>query len=83
MFGMNNKQLQYAIALSKSLNFSRVAEQLGISQPALSKQVLNLEKEIGVELFDRKQNPIAVTAAGEYFFCQAENLLYREEQLLK
>ncbi len=80
---MNNKQLEYAIALSKSLNFSHVAEQFKISQPALSKQILNLEKKLGVVLFDRKQNPIALTAAGEVFFKEARNLLYREEQLYR
>lgn len=80
---MNNKQLQYAIALSKSLNFSQVAEQLRISQPALSKQISHLEKELGVLLFDRKQNPITLTAAGETFFKEAQTLLYREEQLYR
>ena len=80
---MNNKQLEYALALSKSLSFSKTAEQLGISQPALSKQISGLEHELGVELFDRHQNPLAVTAAGEYFFRQAKDLLYREEQLYK
>ena len=80
---MNNKQLKYAIALSRSLNFSQVAEKLGISQPALSKQILNLEKDLGVELFDRKQNPIALTPAGEHFFAEVQDLVYREEQLYK
>lgn len=80
---MNNKQLQYAIALSKSLNFSKVAEQMGISQPALSKQIHNLEKELGVSLFDRGQSPIVLTAAGEAFFKEAQSLLYREEQLFR
>ncbi len=83
MFPMNNKQLEYALALSKSLSFSKTAEQLGISQPALSKQISGLERELGVELFDRHQNPLAVTAAGEYFFRQAKDLIYREEQLYK
>ena len=61
---MNSKQLQYAIALSKSLNFSAVAEEFGISQPALSKQISNLEKTLGTELFDRTKTPIAITPAG-------------------
>lgn len=80
---MNSKQLEYGIALSKELNFSTVAERFGISQPALSKQISNLEKNIGVELFDRSSNPITLTAAGEHFFCEAEKLLYREEQLYR
>jgi len=80
---MNNKQLQYAIELSKSLNFSKVAEKLGISQPALSKQILSLERELGVTLFNRRKNPLELTAAAEYFFREAQDLLYREEQLYR
>ncbi len=80
---MNTKQIQYAVALSETLNFSQVAEQLGISQPALSKQILNLEKELGVKLFDRNHSPLTLTPAGEYFVRNARELVYREEQLRK
>ena len=80
---MNTRQLQYALELSKSLNFSAVAERLGISQPALSKQILHLENEIGVKLFDRSTNPLTVTPAGEHFFREAQRLLYQEDQLLR
>lgn len=80
---MNTRQLQYALALYKSLNFSSVAEALGISQPALSKQILNLENELGVKLFDRNTVPLTVTPAGEYFFREAQKLLYKEDQLLR
>lgn len=80
---MNSKQLQYAIRLSKTLNFSQVAEQLHISQPALSKQILNLESELGVRLFDRSSTPMVLTPAGEHFIRGAEDLLYREDQLIR
>lgn len=80
---MNSRQLQYAIALSKDLNFSQVAEKLGISQPALSKQILTLEKELGVRLFNRDKAPMTLTPAGERFIRQAQELLYKEEQLLR
>ncbi len=80
---MNSRQLKYAIAIYKSLNFSHVAEQMGISQPALSKQIHNLESDLGVKLFDRDTTPLTVTPAGEYFFNKAQKLLYDEEQLLK
>lgn len=80
---MNTKQIQYAIKLSKTLNFSQVAAQLNISQPALSKQILSLEKELGVKLFDRSYNPMTLTPAGEYFIRNAEDLLYREDQLMR
>ncbi len=80
---MNTKQLQYALMLYENLNFSTVAEKLGISQPALSKQILNLETDLGVKLFDRTSSPLTVTPAGEFFFAEAQKLLYKEEQLLR
>ena len=78
---MNNKQLEYALKLAKNLSFSLTAQEFGISQPALSKQISKLEKELEVDLFDRKTNPISLTAAGEYFFRETNILLFREEQL--
>ncbi len=80
---MNSRQLQYAILLSKTLNFSQVAEKLNISQPALSKQILALENELGVKLFDRNSVPMTITPAGEHFIAQAETLVYKENQLLR
>lgn len=80
---MNRKQLQYAIVLSEDLNFSVVAEKLGITQPALSKQILALEKELDVKLFDRSNIPMTLTAAGEHFVAEAKKLIYREDQLLR
>lgn len=80
---MNSRQLQYAILLSKIRNFSQVAEKLNISQPALSKQIMNLEKELGVRLFDRETVPLTVTPAGAYFIREAQDLLYKEDQLLR
>lgn len=80
---MNSRQLQYAIALSQTLNFSQVAEKLNISQPALSKQILGLEKELGVKLFDRSTIPLTLTPAGKHFIQGAQDLIYREAQLLR
>ncbi|MBQ9953599.1 MAG: LysR family transcriptional regulator [Clostridia bacterium] len=78
---MNSKQLQYAIELAEVCNFSKVSEKLNISQPALSKQIINLENDLGVKLFDRKCVPMRLTAAGEHFIKEAKELLYREDQL--
>ena len=80
---MNRKQLQYVIELSEDLNFSVVAEKLGITQPALSKQILSLEKELDVKLFDRNNIPMTLTAAGEHFVAEAKKLIYREDQLVR
>lgn len=80
---MNLRQLQYAVLLSETGNFSQLAEKLNITQPALSKQILSLEKELGTQLFDRNSNPVTLTAAGEYFIREARDLLYKEDQLLR
>lgn len=80
---MNTRQVQYAIALSKTLNFSQSALELGITQPSLSKQIINLESELGVKLFDRNHSPLKLTPAGEYFVIHAQELLLKEDQLLK
>ena len=80
---MNSRQLHYAILLSQIRNFSQVAEKLDITQPALSKQILNLENELGVKLFDRNTIPLTLTPAGEHFVQEAQDLLYREDQLLR
>ena len=80
---MNTRQLQYAVLLAKARSFSHVAEDLGISQPALSKQIIALENELNVKLFDRSTMPLTLTAAGEHFTAKAEKLLYEEDQLRK
>ena len=80
---MNTKQMQYVLTLSETLNFSQAAERIGITQPALSKQIQYVEKEFGVKLFDRNHSPLTLTPAGEYFVRNAKELLYKEEQLRK
>lgn len=80
---MNYRQLQYAVLLSETGNFSQVAQRLNITQPALSKQILNLEKELGIQLFDRNNMPVALTPAGEHFIKEAKELLFKEDRLLR
>jgi len=80
---LNSRQLQYAIVLSEERGFSQAAERLNISQPALSKHILNLESELGVKLFERTTNPISLTPAGAYFIQKAKSLIYKEKQLLR
>ncbi|MDL2285647.1 LysR family transcriptional regulator [Desulfovibrio sp. OttesenSCG-928-F07] len=53
---MELKQLQFFVAVSERLNFSRAADSLYISQPALSYQIAELEHELGVELFFRERH---------------------------
>ena len=80
---MNSRQLQYAVTLSETRNFSIAAEKLNISQPALSKQIIALENELDVKLFDRSANPLALTAAGEFFIEKSKKLLFEEDVLFK
>lgn len=80
---MNFRQLQYAILLSEIGSFSIVAEKLNITQPALSKQILSLEKEIGTPLFNRNTSSTTLTAAGEHFIRYAKDIIYKEKQLLR
>ena len=78
---MNLKQLQYALELSETCNFSKASENLNITQPALSKQIMLLERDLGVKLFNRTCTPLCLTPAGEHFMQEARELIYREENL--
>lgn len=80
---MNSRQLQYAVVLSETKNFSTAAEKLNISQPALSKQIIALENELQIKLFDRNSNPLSLTDAGEFFIEKSKKLLFEEDVLLK
>ncbi len=80
---MNLRQLQYAVLLSEVGSFSHLAEKLNITQPALSKHILTLEKELGIQLFDRTVTPLRMTAAGEFFIKEAKEILYKEDQLIR
>jgi DNA-binding transcriptional LysR family regulator len=70
------RHLEYFVAVAAELNFSRAAERIHVVQSALSASVGKLEKELGVELFDRTKRQIALTAAGEVFLAQAREVLH-------
>ena len=64
---MNTKQIDCVLELACTLNFRRAAENLFISQPALSYQIQSLETEIGFTVFDREGKSVALTPAGTQF----------------
>ncbi|SPM36148.1 DNA-binding transcriptional regulator, LysR family [Mycobacterium rhizamassiliense] len=72
---MELRQLEYFVAVAAELNFSRAAQEIHVVQSALSVSVANLEKELGIELFDRAKRQIALTAAGEAFLQQAREVI--------
>lgn len=61
------RQLEYFLAAAKTLNFSKAAASLSISQPALSQQIADLEAELAVPLFHRKGRLMSLSQAGELY----------------
>jgi len=64
---MTQSQIQYFLAVAQEMSFSKAAESLFVSQPAVSRQVALLEQELGVPLFERTSHGIAITDAGREF----------------
>ncbi len=67
--------MRYALALAEHQHFGRAAAAVGIAQPPLSKQIADLEREVGARLFDRTPNGVLPTAAGEAFLIRARRAL--------
>jgi LysR family hydrogen peroxide-inducible transcriptional activator len=72
---MEMHQLRYAVAVARSGNFSRAAEQCHVAQPSLSQQILKLEEELGERLFDRTKREARLTPHGEVFLRRAVRIL--------
>lgn len=72
---MNTTQLECFTTLANTLNYARAAEQLGFSQPAITKQLQTLEKEMGSQLFFRTTRSVSLTQVGERFLPEARQML--------
>jgi LysR family transcriptional regulator, hydrogen peroxide-inducible genes activator len=80
---MEIRQLQYALMLAEERNFSRAADRLHLAQPSLSQQIIKLEKELGIQLFERRPGDLQLTFAGKRFIDQASKILDQVELLKK
>jgi DNA-binding transcriptional LysR family regulator len=73
-------QLTQFVAVAEEMHFGRAAERLHMTQPPLSRQMQLLEKELGVDLFDRSSRSIRLTPAGKSFHADARRLLQQAER---
>src|SRR6266700_2385387 len=77
---MELRHLRYFLAVGEALNFTRAAAQLRVAQPALSRQVQDLEDEIGVDLVRRSPRGVTLTAEGKLFLDEVRELLKRADE---
>lgn len=79
---MELRQLTYFITISDAQSFTRAAEKLFVSQPALTGQINSLEAELGMKLFDRTNKSVRLTPAGEVFYKHATQVLSEVDNTL-
>ncbi|AKP67583.1 LysR family transcriptional regulator [Companilactobacillus ginsenosidimutans] len=80
---MELRVLRYFQAVVREKNISRAADQLHVSQPAVSRQLRSLEEELGTTLFERGSRNIELTSSGEYFSNQVDQILSLTDKTLK
>ncbi|MDH0302419.1 MULTISPECIES: LysR family transcriptional regulator [unclassified Pseudomonas] len=69
---MEIRHFRYFLAVARLGHFTRAAEQLGIAPPTLTRQIQDMERELGVRLFERSQREVSLTAAGHALLVEAE-----------
>jgi DNA-binding transcriptional LysR family regulator len=80
---MELRHLRYFVAVAEHLNFTKAAAQLRVAQPALSRQIRDLEGELGVPLLERNSRSVRLTDAGAAFQGEARAVLQRAEQAIQ
>ncbi len=78
---MELRHLRYFVAVARERNFTRAAEVLHIAQPPLSRQIQQLEDELGIGLIERGSRPLRLSEAGRLFYEQAVQVLERIDEI--
>lgn len=79
---MELRHLRYFLTLGKELHFAKAADKLFITQPALTKQIQQLEAVLGTKLLNRTKRSVSLTPAGKYFMDEAEYMLNHLDQVV-
>jgi DNA-binding transcriptional LysR family regulator len=80
---MELRHLRYFVGVADGLSFTKAAQKLRVAQPALSRQIRQLEEEVGVTLFERSRRSVRLTDAGQVFLAEARSVLARSEQAVR
>ena len=80
---MELRHLRYFVAVAEEENVSRAAVKLHVSQPGISRQIHDLEDEIGFQLFERSAKSLRLTAAGKVFLGEARAVLQRASEAVE
>ncbi|HXS69536.1 MAG TPA: LysR substrate-binding domain-containing protein, partial [Candidatus Polarisedimenticolia bacterium] len=80
---MELRHLRYFVAVAEAENVSRAALKLHVSQPGISRQIRDLEEEIGFQLFERSAKSLKLTSAGKTFLTEAHAVLQRADEAVK
>jgi DNA-binding transcriptional LysR family regulator len=79
---MDLRHLRYFVAVAEALSFTKGAEKLRLAQPSLTRQVRDLEEEIGVRLLDRTKQKVSLTDEGRSFLADAKRVLNLAEEIV-